>query len=383
MNRFAKPVVRQWGWLVATAVLTILTFAIVLHTLQSDTGLSNRQALGLALAQGLALLIAVRVPHAAWVISAGATALCSVWVDAGLWVDPMFNSHLAVLALIAFGTTPRIAAGYWCVSLVLALGLTLALRPPDAVAGSIELAVLAGLALVAGGASRALLDTRRTLRRQRDAVDRERERGALLEERARIARELHDVVAHHMSVIAIQAEAIRVRDPAAAPSTLAGLDTIRDSAVTALGEMRRILGVLRSGETGLLPQPTLTDIDALIDSVRAAGTPVDCAVTGDPAGLPPGLGLSAYRIVQEASSNALRHAPGAPLRIVIDIAPERIRIRIDNEIRRHAGTASGAGQGLPGMRERVTLLGGTFHAAPDATGMFRVAVSLPIGEPKP
>ncbi|MGV9409459.1 sensor histidine kinase [Nocardia sp. NPDC003693] len=380
MNRLPDTVVRQWGWLAATALLATLVCAIVLHTLLSDTGLSDRQALGLALAQGLAMLTAVRAPHAAWALSAAATALCSWWVGAGLWVDPMFNSHLVVLALIALRVTPRVAAGYWCAALVLALGLALAIRPPDAVAGSIELAVLAGLALIAGSASRGLVEARRTLRSQRDVVDRERERGALLEERARIARELHDVVAHHMSVIAIQAEAARVRDPGAVPETLAGLDMIRESAVTALGDMRRILGVLRSGDTGLLPQPTLADAGALVDSVRAAGTPVDWELTGDPAALPPGLGLSSYRIVQEAASNALRHAPGAPLRIAIDLGAERIRIRVDNEVRDTGAPGPGAGQGLLGMRERVTLLGGDFHAGPDGAGRFRVAVSLPIRE---
>ncbi len=362
--------------LVATTAAAV--FAIVVHTLVSDTDLSDQQAIGSALAQGIAVLIALRTPWTAWTLSTAASALTSIWSGSGLWVDAMFNSYLIVLGIIALRSTTRDATAIWAATAATGVALAVLIRPADWLSALPATALLTGLVLVAGTALRGLAAAQTNLRRQRAATQRERDRNAMLNERAQIARELHDVVAHHMSVIAIESEAARYRDPALAPQTAASLETIRTGAVTALEEMRHILGVLRSGDTGRLPQPTLADITDLVDSVRATGALVDLDISGSPTALPAGLGLSAYRIVQEALSNAVRHAPGSSVRIRIDITLEEIAIRIDNDASAEARPAPGSGHGLLGMRERVAGLGGTLDTGPTADGGYRVAVALPI-----
>ncbi|MBF6416175.1 sensor histidine kinase [Nocardia cyriacigeorgica] len=360
----------------ATVALAIAVFAIVLHTLTSDTDLTDRQAVALALAQGVALVLALRMPRPAWTISIIAVALASIRVDSGLWVDAMFNSYLVVLGVIALRVGPRSAALMWAGTLLAGVVIVLIVRPADSVAGLVEAAALGGLVLVAGSALRGLAAARDHLHREREQAEHERERNAVLEERARIARELHDVVAHHMSVIAIQAEAAPYRDPDLTPQTAATLTAIRAGATTALGETRRILGVLRSGDTGVAPQPSLVDVDRLVESLQATGVSVTTETTGDLSALPAGLGLSAYRIVQEALSNAVRHAPGCPIRVRIDRTDGQITIRVRNELT--DGTEIGSGHGLLGMRERVTMLGGTLEAGPVGDREYVVAVTLPV-----
>lgn len=353
-------------------------FAIVLHTLMSDTGLSNRQAIGLALAQALALVVAARLPSPAWAGSITAIVLASWWTETW-WVDAMGNSYLLVLGMLALHAPVRSLLVYWVGTVVIAVLLAAALRPPAWLADLVEVTVLAALVLVAGAALRALAAAQSRLRAEQQAVRREQQRAALLEERTRIARELHDVVAHHMSVIAIQAEAAQYREPDTAPQTFAA---IRDSAATAMGEMRRILGVLRSEDTGAAPQPSVPDIPALIESVRATGTPIELDMNGDFSATPAGIGLTMYRIVQEACSNAVRHAPGAPLTVRIHRDDSHIHLDLDNPATAGSGATPEAGHGLIGMRERAAACGGTL-TADMIDSQFRVHASLPIEEPRP
>jgi signal transduction histidine kinase len=213
-------------------------------------------------------------------------------------------------------------------------------------------------------------------------LDRERERSAhaaVGEERARIARELHDVVAHGLSVIAIQAdaaEAALASDPARAARPLT---TIRGSAREALGEMRRLLGVLREDDDAgaLQPQPGLAQLPALLDSARAAGLAIHLTERGEPRELHGSLDLSAYRIVQEALTNVRRHAPGAAADLLLDWGADRLAITVGN-----GGTVraqDGTGHGLVGMRERARIHGGELHAGPAPDGGFEVRAVLPYG----
>jgi signal transduction histidine kinase len=212
-------------------------------------------------------------------------------------------------------------------------------------------------------------------------LERERERTAQLavaEERARIARELHDVVAHGLSVIAIQAdgaEAALDRDPALARRPLSA---IRRSAEEALAEMRRLLGVLRTTEAAeLAPQPGLAELPRLVERARAAGLPVTLEVDGEPRALPASLDLSAYRIVQEALTNARKHARDAPTTVRVEWRRDLIALHV-----RDTGTAAvqpnGDGHGLVGMRERVKLHGGELRAEPLPHGGFEVEARLPL-----
>ena len=176
-------------------------------------------------------------------------------------------------------------------------------------------------------------------------------------ERARIARELHDIVAHHLSVIVLQAAGAR----ASGKPAEATLEKIENSARQALGETRRLLGVVRdpAGEAGLAPQPGIGELDALAASVRAAGLPVNLVISGDPAALPATVEVSVYRIVQEALTNVLKHAGPARADVTIGCAQETVTIEVtDNGTAEPAPLATGGGHGLAGMRERAAVFGG-------------------------
>jgi signal transduction histidine kinase len=228
---------------------------------------------------------------------------------------------------------------------------------------------------------------------------------ALFEERQRIARELHDVVAHHMSVIAIQAEAAPYKMDVPPPELVESFAGIRESALTGLAELRRILGVLRTDRPDTAPQPGLADLDALLDSARSGGLSVTADITGDPVPVPDGLDLSAYRILQEALSNAMRHAPGSHVVVSVTYRGDHLGLDVRNDAGSRVTAAAaripgageprvrgdldgtGSGHGLIGMRERATMLGGSLHAGPRDDGGFHVIAILPVtadaGDPGP
>lgn len=207
-------------------------------------------------------------------------------------------------------------------------------------------------------------------------------RHAVADERTRIARELHDVVAHSMSVMVVQAGAARrVLDsnPQQASDALAAIEsTGRES----LDEMRRILGVLRSDDEQLelAPAPTIDDFGRLVDQCEQAGLPVELIVDGDPISLPASLELSAYRIVQESLTNTLKHAGPATATVALTYGADELWVRVHDDGRGAAARTSGAGQGLVGMRERVEAFGGSLDAGPKAGGGFAVAATIPIGD---
>jgi signal transduction histidine kinase len=207
---------------------------------------------------------------------------------------------------------------------------------------------------------------------------------AASEERARIARELHDVVVHHVSVIAVQAGAARMRsehDPglsATAPAWAA----VESAARQALSELRQLLGILRhDGEpAALAPQPGLDQLDQLLAEVRRTGLPVSVRVEGDPYRLPPAVDLSAYRIVQEALTNALKHGGAKPTTVCLRYGVDDLEIDVTEEgpAPTAAPTARGIGHGLVGMRERVSMFGGVFAAGPRPEGGFEVIARIPV-----
>lgn len=204
-------------------------------------------------------------------------------------------------------------------------------------------------------------------------------------ERARIVRELHDVVAHHISMIAVQAETARLATPGMPPDGATRLLDIGDTAREALTEMRRLLGVLREdadSETTRTPQPSLVQLNELIDESRElAGASTRLIVHGSIGPLDPGVELTAYRIVQEALTNTRRHAPGAAVDVELEYADSALCIRVrDNgpgPVGGGSSEPSGAGHGLLGMRERATALGGTLRTGPSPVGGFLVEAMLP------
>ena len=206
----------------------------------------------------------------------------------------------------------------------------------------------------------------------------EREQQAIAEERGRIARELHDIVSHSISVITIQAQAVRRRLHADQPAEIDDLRDIEDTARQAMAEMRRLLGVLRAdGPAALAPQPGLEQLDRLVADTRAAGVVVDARTEGDPVALPPGLDLAAYRVVQEALTNCRKHALGASAVVTISYDHDCVEVAIENDAGEGPVSAANGGHGLIGMRERVALYGGTLDAGPRADGGFAVRARLP------
>ncbi|KJK43186.1 hypothetical protein UK23_34395 [Lentzea aerocolonigenes] len=214
-----------------------------------------------------------------------------------------------------------------------------------------------------------------TTRMRRSFLEREtsqRAEQALSDERLRIARELHDVVAHNLSLIAVQAaNAAHVRSPEHAYEAL---DVISSTSRAALTEMRGLLGVLRS-DADLAPSPGLDGLASLADRASLAGVRVSLEVRGD-AAVPEGAGLSVYRIVQEALTNVVKHAAPASCTAVVSVTPESVRVEVTDD---GPGVRElGEGHGLIGMRERVAVYGGTFSAGPGPDGGFRVVAELPI-----
>jgi signal transduction histidine kinase len=246
------------------------------------------------------------------------------------------------------------------------------------------IATILGGAWLAGRAMRYRREREHVLELLTVDLEREREekaRAAVAEERVRIARELHDVVAHAISVIVLQARGGR-RSLATDPGeTREALDMIEATGSEALAEMRRLLGMLRKDdeEIALAPQPSLRSLDALAAQMREAGLPVDLSVEGEPTELPPGVDLSAYRIVQEALTNALKHAGPATARVVVRYRENDLELEIaDTGAGASASASDGVGHGLAGMRERVSLYGGKIETGPGDGGGFAVRARLPL-----
>lgn len=212
---------------------------------------------------------------------------------------------------------------------------------------------------------------------------------AVAAERARIARELHDVVAHNVSVMVVQADGAAYVMDAAPEQAKEALQTISGTGRLALAEMRRLLGVLRTGEPqeseDYVPQPDVEQIDVLVEQVRAAGLAVDFEVEGAPRKLPSGVELTAYRIVQEALTNTRKHAgPDAKASVRLVYFDDGLGLLVEDDGRGAAhelyedGGADGAGHGLIGMRERIGMVGGTLDAGPRPGGGFRISALLPL-----
>ncbi|MFJ5774958.1 sensor histidine kinase [Streptomyces sp. NPDC093094] len=363
------------------AWFTLMTGLTTGHDIGSPTAL-----LGSAVPAAVVLLTLVR-PVAAFWLSLASTPVITViggsW-DGWPWPPGSFVAHVIVMTIVAMRTRPRAAAWMWLVTAAYGLGSDLVTASPyyDS-SGTAPMLVVSAFTLLLATVFHVRREAAQEVTAQQTVTQQERSRRTLLEERTTIARELHDVVAHHMSVVAIQAEAAPYRVENPPPELERAFATIRENAVAALTELRRVLGVVRAEdyEAPDAPQPTLAELDALLANVRDAGLTVEKAVTGAVRELPQGVELSAYRIVQEALSNVLRHAPGASARVEIGYVLGGLGVRIVNGPPPSPGLVKpspGAGHGLTGMRERVTMLGGEMATDHTPDGGFEVAVFLPV-----
>ncbi len=231
---------------------------------------------------------------------------------------------------------------------------------------------LAGLALNRRLAQTAALEE--SARRREEEAQR-----AVEEERSRIARELHDVVAHSVSVMTVQASAVRRLLKPEQEREREALTVVEETGRQALTEMRRLIGIMRTaGESAALaPQPGMKTLDRLVEQMREAGMPVELTVQGEPFDLPPGIDLSAYRIVQEALTNALKHAGPARAWVAVRYGDGEVEVDVENDGRSNGDGESG-GLGLVGMRERVAMCGGELRAGPREGGGYRISATLPV-----
>jgi signal transduction histidine kinase len=316
-----------------------------------------------------------------------ASALVQVFasVDLDTGVSWFMAFLVAMYSLGAYGSRAPAIAG-----LAFAVGFTgVLLSVPDFGWGDYVLWV-GILAAAPWAVGRALRSRRLQAAQLEDRAARleheheEQARIAVAAERARIARELHDIVAHSVSVMVVQVGVVRrrIRGDHCEESDL--LSEVEGTGHQALAEMRRLLGLLRTDEEGLAlaPQPTLERLPPLLEQVREAGLPVDFRTEGDPVALPAGIGLAAYRIVQEALTNALKHAGPAHAAVAVRYAAGALELEVTDDGRGAAPAGDGRGHGLIGMRERAALYGGTVEAGPAEHGGFAVRARLPLEGPR-
>jgi signal transduction histidine kinase len=271
--------------------------------------------------------------------------------------------------------------------LVLALGSSALLiynDPDHSAAELVFTPLLFGIGWLAGFALRERVEEAEAAEERARHAEREREsaaRVAVAEERARIARELHDIVAHAVSVMVLQVGAVRHKLPDALAENREALEGVEQAGRTALTEMRRLLGAMRNDgdDVELTPQPGLDTLDALLEEIGRAGLPVRLHLDGEPFPLPRALDLSAYRIVQEGLTNALRHARAGHADVTIRYGPDDVQIEVRDDGEGDSAS-DGHGHGLVGIRERVKIYGGDMTAGSAAGGGFVLRTRLPLGE---
>jgi signal transduction histidine kinase len=363
---------RIWDALLALGVVAVGLLAFALRDQRPD---EPPAALGFALVvvAGSSLAWRRRAPLTVATIVSAAVATASLL---GYWPEFVALLWIAVYSAAAYTERHRLVRVLLPVALLTSVAISIGERWDRGlnwVEILSDLIVTFGVPILLG---RMTFNRRRRIVRDREFATRQ----AVAAERAAIARELHDVVAHHMSVMVVQAGAARAVSASDPAATAEALRQIEASGRTGLTEMRRLLEVLKAEEdgNGRAPQPGLARMSELLDAMRASGLPVEAIVEGSPRPLPPGVDLSAYRIVQEALTNALRHAGGASARVVVRYDPGAVELEVadDGPGLPEDPEASG-GHGLIGMRERVQLFGGELEAGPRPGGGFLLRARLP------
>jgi|SRR5579859_7043859 len=322
-------------------------------------------------------------PAAYWLLAAGISFVDPLLIP---YPESLFPIGLSTAFLLGNRRDLRQAG----VGLAVVIGATATLifnLPGHSVSQLVFIPVDFAVAWVAGFAVRAraeqveVADSRATQAEQeRDAAT----RAAVAEERARIARELHDIVAHAVSVMVLQVGAVRHRLPDAMAEDRDALRSVEQAGRGALEEMRRLLSVMRRDGDGLelAPQPGLNGLESLIREIDRAGLPVELHVDGERFPLPPGIDLSAYRIVQEGLTNALKHARATHAEVTVRYAPDAVGIEVHDD-GTGAKLSDGHGHGLIGIRERVRLYGGEMTAGTTNGGGFTLSTRLPLTPERP
>ena len=374
IRRLPRRVAAQAVW-----VRHALVLLAAVITLLIGVGMGHGQFV-VGVLPAIAVAMTLVRPVAAFWASMAATVVVGLVGNDSPWGPSTFFAHMVVLVVVAARTRPRTAAWMW--TLTVLLGTLMENAGPWRYSyTTMPMIVVSALALLVVTVVQVRKEAEREVTVQRTVTAVERDRRTLLEERTTIARELHDVVAHHMSVVAIQAEAAPYRVENPPPELEQAFLTIRENAVAALTELRRVLGVVRAEdyEAPDAPQPTLAELDRLLANVGEAGLRAEKTVTGAVRELPQGVELSAYRIIQEALSNTLRHAPGAAAQVEIGYVLGGLGLRVVNGPPTGLVKPSpGAGHGITGMRERVAMLDGEMTATSTADGGYEIAAFIPV-----
>lgn len=392
VERTPRRSIRAWAsahretvWRAGTIALAVVLYAIAAPLEATLYGVPVLIALILTAARCAALVLALRSPLAATIVFALSSIVVRVVpppTDAPWpWTVTATIEFVALVLLVwaRHGWRAGLVA-YVVPGIGISALAQLWITGPTIASYVVALSVGA----VAAGVGALLRDRMRlgeALTEERRVSQSEQERRVVVEERQRIARELHDVVAHGLSLIQIQASSAPYRVPDAGPEAAAEFADIARAARGSLAEMRRLLGTLRGdGEAAeRAPQPEVTDIPGLVAEARRAGADVALSMP-DTASAPAAVGIAAYRIVQEAISNAVRHAPGASIHVVVDQLGGVLALDVTNDKPDTVPPATRPGHGLIGMRERAALLGGSLEASPTPDGGYRVSARLPIPE---
>ncbi|MET8796643.1 histidine kinase [Nocardia sp. NPDC004568] len=389
----AVPVRRRglWGlivglglrwWLDAASVLTaVVLFSVAWPTLHLTHQVPSPLAPLIAAFAALPVLLMSRNALLGWAVSAGSALFIALAVPNLPGQEIPFQVvHIVALYFLVFAVALRsplqlVAVVWGATSLLLGAALSAEGIDADPWAWPVSLGGLVFVALLV----RSLIRSRFELSKQTELSELERARRTILEEKARIARDLHDVVAHHMSLVVVQAQTAPYRVEGVTDAARAEFESIGATAREALNEIRGLLGVLRSD--GQLaehaPQPTAADLEALFVGAARAGVDLTWSIDGTAAAIPDTVGSALYRIVQESLANTGRHAPGAPVRVTIACTGE-VELTVVNGP--GSGTPGGGsgGHGIPGMQARALAVGGRLDAGPTADGGFRVHARLPL-----
>ncbi|MEU1684706.1 sensor histidine kinase [Micromonospora sp. NPDC005707] len=319
---------------------------------------------------GLAVAGCTAYPRTAAVVAGACFTAQSFTPVLPEWpVVPLLALVAATFACVAVGgraAVPVAAAGY-----LLPLGIE------NAMAGDSDwvFILFVGLAVLGPGYA---VRMRRAQAARLVALAAEREAAARTDERLRVARELHDIVSHGVSVMVLQAAAAQAVLDSDAGQARASLDAVQEVGREVVTELRRLLVILRGAEAAPDGLPSLQRLDALTAGVTLAGGRIDVTVTGDLDAIPAAADVSGYRILQEALTNAARHAPGATVAVSIEVAGDALQLHVADDGAGPARRNAGTGHGLTGIRERVELFGGTVNAGPRPRGGFEVRVTLPF-----
>jgi signal transduction histidine kinase len=368
--------VQRWGDLLIAGALALGSAGEVVAYPRAALPL----AAVVAAVTGLGFALRQRLPLVVFILDVAGTA-------AVVGLAPGFIRHSVVmivafmLALYSLGRHARGVEAWFGPPAVVLAAVILEMQDTDvSLNGVLFYLLFAGLPWGAGLAIRLRIDRVRELR-ARNAALQEEARRAVTDERARIARELHDVVSHAIAVTVLQARGSRKLVGRDDDAVRQALTAIEGTNTAALSDMRRLLSLLRETESGaddIEPAPTLDRIADLVEQVRAAGVTVDLVVEGERLPLTPGVDLSGYRIVQEALTNVVKHGgPGASAQVRVHYGPDRLELEVRSTMSDGSPVLAGTrGHGLVGIRERVAVVGGTAEAGPSAEG-WRVAAAMP------